>query len=153
MSNGDECIGEWTDYDWNTTEGTCLNAGGTCERGLCECDAAFAKEYSGLSNQHNMEWHYFFGNFVKEDECVRYGGGGNRDPQCCRNKEGTSNFFLYNANTEVCCDDGTTKPDGDYCDVNTTPDSTPTGTTPTGTTPTPGPVSPTYTPGPFPGGY
>ena len=114
-----------------------------------------------------MDWHYFYGNFVREDQCVRYGGGGYRDPRCCRNKEGTSNFFLYNANTEVCCDDGTTKADGDYCDVNTTPDyTTPTGTTPgyttetttdtppiTGTTPATEPVSPTYTPGPAPGGY
>lgn len=103
-----------------------------------------------------MDWHYFYGDFVREDECVRYGGGGYRDPKCCRNKEGTSNFFLYNANTEVCCDDGTTKPDGDYCDVNTTPESTPTGTTPTGTsptdtTPTPESVSPSYAPGPVPG--
>jgi len=43
MSNGDECIGERIGYDWDETEGTCSNAGGTCERGLCECDAAFAE--------------------------------------------------------------------------------------------------------------
>ena len=43
MSNGDECIGEMIGYDWDETEGTCTNAGGTCERGLCECDAAFAE--------------------------------------------------------------------------------------------------------------
>ena len=43
MSNGDECIGEMIGYDWDETEGTCTNAGGSCERGLCECDAAFAE--------------------------------------------------------------------------------------------------------------
>ena len=43
MSNGDECIGEMIEYGWDKTEGTCSDAGGTCERGLCECDAAFAE--------------------------------------------------------------------------------------------------------------
>lgn len=41
MSNGDECIGENVLYGYDA--GKCLDNGGSCGRGLCECDAAFAK--------------------------------------------------------------------------------------------------------------
>ena len=43
MSNGEECIGEMVTYNQDETDGSCSDAGGSCERGLCECDAAFAK--------------------------------------------------------------------------------------------------------------
>ena len=43
MSNGDECIGEMVTYNQDETDGSCSDAGGSCERGLCECDAAFAE--------------------------------------------------------------------------------------------------------------
>ena len=43
MSNGEECIGEMVTYNQDETDGSCSDAGGSCERGLCECDAAFAE--------------------------------------------------------------------------------------------------------------
>ena len=43
MSSGSECINEMVSYDFDDETRKCTNQGGSCKRGLCECDAAFAE--------------------------------------------------------------------------------------------------------------
>ena len=65
MSNGEECIGEMVTYNQDETDGSCSDAGGSCERGLCECDAAFAEgkfiiifAYVNVPHGERTTWNY-----------------------------------------------------------------------------------------------
>merc|ERR1712113_1348690 len=44
--HGETCIGEFVEYNMDTTQGKvlkCKSKGGSCERELCECDKKFAQ--------------------------------------------------------------------------------------------------------------
>jgi hypothetical protein len=76
------------DVDTGKKDVVCLNAEGTCQRNVCECDKKLAFSLSRLENTWNKKYHSqrnWKGDWVYSNECVRGGGGNNYTPaeQCC----------------------------------------------------------------------
>jgi hypothetical protein len=119
---GESCINEFVEYGYENE--VCVEGGGTCGRGLCECDTKFAEEYAEIYHTHDDQYHGFFGDFRKEESCVRIPGPGGNEPECCRNEEGTSAYQIFNSATMACCKDGSIGAIG-TCDSTTPTPPTP----------------------------
>merc|ERR1739838_490444 len=113
MTHGNECIGEFVEYDFNLAggEATCNDSAGSCERSLCECDAMFAKKHVEATDVYTDDYHIFYSTWDPETQCSRNGGSG--DPQCCGGENDA--FVLYNANNKQCCPDGSVINNGELC--------------------------------------
>jgi hypothetical protein len=115
QEHGQMCIGEFVRYKYGekNNEKYCKDAASTCDRALCECDLAFAKNHVGQANKFNTDYHMFWSTLPNgwepKDNCPR-GGGGPYDPQCCGGD--TTAFVLYNAENHDCCPDGSTAKSG-----------------------------------------
>ncbi|CBY32091.1 unnamed protein product [Oikopleura dioica] len=109
--HGEMCIGEFVEYSFNINKQKCRNDGGTCERALCECDAAFAMNHVGVKDVYNNDYHMFWSTtgWNMDTECVSSSGGA-VDPKCCSTD--TSAASIFNAYTKECCANGTVKPIG-----------------------------------------
>ena len=125
MTFGDQCIGEFVKYRYGIKNGevTCKDAGNTCDRALCECDAKFAREHVGQTGVFDEKYHMFWSTnnggamwdpANDSDACPR-GGGGVYDPQCCIDDAGEGAALLYNAATKACCSDGRVVQDASAC--------------------------------------
>ena len=117
---GDQCIGELIQYRFNLKPNrmvSCNNPKNTCERALCECDAAFAAEHANHVDVFNVDFHLFNSPFGWEptDQCMR--GPENvaqanefarldQDPSCCGGNENA--FKIFNPRHQDCCSNGIT---------------------------------------------
>lgn len=107
-AHGDTCIGEFVRYKYGETNNGddkfCKNDPGTCDRALCECDLAFAKDHVGVTQVFNTDYHLFWSTLPNgwdpKDNCPR-GGSGPYDPQCCGAPD--SAYVLFNAASKKCC--------------------------------------------------
>lgn len=106
-THGDTCIGEFVRYKYGEQSGDkfCKDTPGSCDRALCECDLAFAKNHVAKAHVFTTDYHLFWSTLPNgwdpKDNCPR-GGSGPYDPQCCGSPTGP--YFLYNAASRSCCD-------------------------------------------------
>jgi len=125
MTYGDMCIGEFVKYRYGIKNGevTCKDAGNTCDRALCECDAKFAREHVAQTGVFDEQYHMFWSTNnggamwdpANDDAACPRGGGGVYDPQCCVDDAGEGAALLYNAATKACCSDGRVVQDASAC--------------------------------------
>ena len=105
---GDRCFGEIVRYRFllKNDNVQCLNDQNTCERSLCECDSAFARDHVAAKDVFNEDWHLFWstlpGGFEPRDDCPRTGHGSTAHALCCRDPSGTA--AIYNPKLSQCCD-------------------------------------------------
>jgi len=69
---GDQCIGELVNYNFDIEAGdgiTCLNAPGTCERALCECDKKFSADHYLIKDAYNDVFNHLTTGFPFQDVC------------------------------------------------------------------------------------
>jgi hypothetical protein len=102
----ESCAGELVGYQANLVENDgvrsieCTNKLGACRRNICECDRRLAIKLGELEQTWDVTKHAVKGNFKREDNCFRAGGGPPFE-ECC----GDRTDFPYNQprNTEQCC--------------------------------------------------
>ena len=121
-----QCLSELVTYTHKTlnSEKYCTNDANTCGRAICECDLAFAKAHAQVASAVQIQYSFWFGSFdwTDQDNCStnNYVEPFTMMPipadwQCCTNSDTTKSFFLYNANTQKCCTDGSLEEFGHFC--------------------------------------
>jgi hypothetical protein len=109
---GDNCIGEFVKYDWRMRRGQpqCINAPGTCERNLCECDLDFARKMPSQYDVFDNKYHLFWSEegWEPKDNCEK--GKGLNEPECCGPPEGP--LVIFNSLQKQCCPDFSIRPTG-----------------------------------------
>jgi len=107
QAHGDDCIGEFVAYKYGEAEGEkyCKSRNNGCERALCECDLAFAKNHVKSADVFNPNYHMFYTTtgFDYETDCPRApDSGAIHIPKCCGVADGP--FKMYNSAKYECCE-------------------------------------------------
>jgi hypothetical protein len=120
--HGPQCIGEFIAYDYSLVRDggkkrpVCNDRPGTCKRGLCECDAMFARKHVDVKDVFDKQYHYFWApnGWEQGQVCPRASGPGN-PPECCIDTRKEGPYKLYRANSHQCCPNGKLRPLGELC--------------------------------------
>ena len=88
--HGDQCVSQAVQYKYGETEvwrdkygeiqgdKFCKDALGSCDRALCECDLAFAKDHVAQTQVFHTDYHLFWSTlqdgWLPEKNCPRGGG-------------------------------------------------------------------------------
>merc|ERR1712037_608137 len=102
-NNGDECIGEFVEYDASKTprnQWKCNDQPGSCPRLLCECDLMFAQSISDAIEFYDKTKKHRKNGFDPTQDCRRAVTGGIQ--RCCGAPD--KPMLTYNAQNKECCD-------------------------------------------------